>query len=92
MPMAHSSCCCQKDAVILKNVKESDGNDSLIFTQLSTVQLQPTSDITFDYKGTALVEAINISLSALQSMQRNQAVNVTAILSMGNSEPKNILI
>ena len=89
-----------KDAVILKNVKESDGNDSLIFNQLSTVQLQPTSDITFDYKGTdsfsiqstAPVEAIDISLSALQSMQPNQAVNVTATLSMGDSEPKSILI
>ena len=86
MPMPHSTSFGQKDVVTLKNIKESDDIDSLIFNKLSTVPLQPTSDIT--YKGTDSssihstepVEAIDISLSALQSMQPNQAVNVTATL------------
>ena len=38
------------------------------------------------------MEEIDISLSALQSMQPNQVVNVTATLPMGDSEPKSILI
>ena len=98
--MRHSRSFGQKDAITLKNIKESDDIDSLIFNKLSTVPLQPTSDITFDYKGTdsfsiqstAPVEAINISLSALRSMQPNQAVNVTATLQMGDDEPKRIQV
>eukprot|EP00794_Sanderia_malayensis_P021220 gene21220-23302_t len=59
-----------KHAVELKNVKESDTNDALIFNQLSTVQLQPTSGISFDYKGT---DSFSIDTAApIQAMEIKQ--------------------
>eukprot|EP00794_Sanderia_malayensis_P001445 gene1445-1590_t len=64
-----------KHAVELKNVKESDTNDALIFNQLSTVQLQPTSGISFDYKGT---DSFSIDTAApIQAMEITTSKTLT---------------
>lgn len=86
-----------KTPVFLKNliIKQSDW----IFNQQSNVSVAPNSDITFNYKeqlqpipSTSQLPSVDISISQLNTMTPNQKVNVTGTLSLGQKEPKKVLV
>ena len=69
------------------------------FNQQSNVSVARNSDITFNYKeqlqpipSTSQLPSVDISISQLNTMTPNQKVNVTGTLSLGQKEPKKVLV
>lgn len=88
-----------KTPVFLKNLIIKQDESDWIFNQQSNVSVAPNSDITFNYKeqlqpipSTSQLPSVDISISQLNTMTPNQKVNVTGTLSLGQKEPKKVLV
>ena len=88
-----------KTPVFLKNVIIKEDGSDWIFNQQSNVSVAPNSNITFSYKeqaqpepSTSQLPSMDISISQLKTLTPNQKVNITGTLSLGQREPKEVLV
>lgn len=88
-----------KTPVFLKNLIIKQDESDWIFNQQSNISVAPNSDITFNYEeqlqpipSTSQLPSVDISISQLNTMTPNQKVNVTGTLSLGQKQPKKILV
>eukprot|EP00794_Sanderia_malayensis_P014568 gene14568-16070_t len=90
-----------KSPVMLQNLKMASNQEDFLFNQSSRVNPASPFDVHFQYEEMnqktgkpqhADVIAINITVESVKNMKAMQIVNVTATLSMGERDPKPVVV